>query len=51
MSTATTVNCPLCGLTVMVREPDPTTAVVAAVDLLEAHVNDHRSAVQEGDAR
>ncbi|MFE9955861.1 hypothetical protein [Micromonospora sp. NPDC005299] len=49
--TATTVDCPLCTVTVLIREPDPVTAVVAAADALEHHLNDHRSAVQEGDAR
>ncbi|MEV7267091.1 hypothetical protein AB0N38_26365 [Micromonospora aurantiaca] len=38
---ATTVDCPLCTVTVLVREPDPVAAVVAAADVLDQHINDH----------
>ncbi|MEV1331156.1 hypothetical protein AB0J20_16440 [Micromonospora costi] len=39
--TATTVHCPLCGLTVLGQGADPAAAVVAAGDALEQHLNDH----------
>ena len=39
--TATTVNCPLCPVTVIGQGPDDTAAVVAAADALEQHLDDH----------
>ncbi|WP_162881483.1 hypothetical protein [Micromonospora aurantiaca] len=39
---ATTVDCPLCTVTVLVREPDPVAAVVAAADALEEHLTHHQ---------
>ncbi|MEU4640856.1 hypothetical protein [Micromonospora sp. NPDC023814] len=45
---AATVDCPLCGLTVLIREPDPVAAVVAAADALDQHINDHH---QPGEGR
>lgn len=39
--TATTVDCPLCTVTVLIRELDPVAAVVAAADALDQHINDH----------
>lgn len=44
--TATTVDCPLCPVTVMVRDPDPTAAVVAAADALENHIRNHHQGDQ-----
>jgi predicted RNase H-like HicB family nuclease len=46
MSTATTVDCPLCGLTVLGQGQDPAAAVAAAADALDQHINDHHQGDQ-----
>lgn len=48
--TATTVNCPLCGVTVLGQGPDPAAAVIAAGDVLDQHLTDHHQHL-EGETR
>lgn len=48
--TAATVDCPLCGVTVLIREPDPVAAVTAAGDALDQHLTDHYQHL-EGETR
>lgn len=43
MSTAVTVVCPLCGLTVLAQHTDQAEAVTQAADVLAQHIdNQHR---------
>ncbi|SCL12807.1 hypothetical protein [Micromonospora inyonensis] len=46
MNTATTVDCPLCTVTVLIRETDPAEAAVAAADALEEHLVEHHQGEQ-----
>lgn len=39
--TATTIHCPLCGITVIGQGPDPAAAVTAAGAALAQHLDDH----------
>ncbi|MDH6460144.1 hypothetical protein M2302_000295 [Micromonospora sp. A200] len=45
--TATTVDCPLCELTVLGQGQDPAAAVVAAADALENHIRNHHQGDHE----
>lgn len=44
---ATTVHCPLCGVTVLGQGQDPAAAVTAAGDALAQHLNDHHQGNHE----
>lgn len=41
MTVATTVDCPLCGVTVLGQGPDPAAAITAAGDALDDHLTTH----------